>query len=75
MAAQDIVARNVASGTWTMVFDGSDVGLGGLVIDGMARRPDGSILLSFTNPASIPGMTGGPSGTSSCGWSTAAARS
>jgi hypothetical protein len=63
VAAQDIVARNVGSGTWSMVFDGSDVGLGGLTIDGMARLGDGSILLSFTAAANIPGMTGGPNGT------------
>ena len=64
VAAQDIVARNATSGAWSQVFDGSDVGLGGLVIDGLARMADGSILLSFTAPATIAGMTGGPSGTS-----------
>jgi alpha-tubulin suppressor-like RCC1 family protein len=63
VAAQDIVARNAASGAWSMVFDGSDVGLTGQVIDGMARLADGSILLSLAAPATIPGMTGGPNGT------------
>jgi hypothetical protein len=64
VAPQDIVARNMVSGAWSLVFDGSDVGVSGLVLDGMARMDDGSILLSFTSPASIAGMTGGPSGTS-----------
>ena len=64
VAPQDIVAYTVASGTWSTIFDGSDVGLSGLVIDGLARLTDGSLLLSFTEPANIPGMTGGPSGTS-----------
>jgi Regulator of Chromosome Condensation (RCC1) repeat protein len=64
VTAQDIVARNMASGAWTMVFDGSDVGLAGRVIDGMARMDDGSILLSFASATTIAGMTGGPSGSS-----------
>jgi len=59
---EDIVARNVAAGTWSMIFDGSDVGLGGFAIDGMARLASGDILLSFTASGSIPGMTGGPGG-------------
>lgn len=60
---EDIVARNESSGTWSLIFDGSDVGLAGFVIDGMARLSDGSILLSFTASGSVAGMTGGPSGT------------
>jgi subtilisin family serine protease len=60
---EDIVARNVSSGAWSLIFDGSDVGLSGFVIDGMARLSDGSILLSFTVSGSVAGMTGGPSGT------------
>jgi len=63
VANEDIVAYNTASGTWSWVFDGSDVGLSSLVIDGVARLASGDILLSFTVSASIPGMTGGPSGT------------
>jgi len=60
---EDIVTRNVSSGAWSMVFDGSDVGLSGFTIDGMARMANGNILLSFTASGSVPGMTGGPSGT------------
>jgi hypothetical protein len=60
---EDIVAYDDGAGTWSWVFDGSDVGLGSLAIDGVARLASGDILLSFTVSASIPGMTGGPSGT------------
>ncbi len=63
VANEDIVAYDLNSGTWSLVFDGSDVGLSSLVIDGMAVEPDGEILLSFTVEASIPGLIGGPSGT------------
>ena len=60
---EDIVSYNTSSGTWSLVFDGSDVGLSGFVIDGLARLPNGDILLSFTAAGSVAGMTGGPSGT------------
>ncbi|MBI4716866.1 MAG: S8 family serine peptidase [Planctomycetes bacterium] len=59
---EDIVARDEASGNWRMVFDGSDVGLSGFVIDGMAVLPSGDILLSFTASGTVAGMTGGPGG-------------
>lgn len=60
---EDIVSYNAGTGAWSMIFDGSDVGLSGFTIDALARLPDGSILLSFAEPGSLPGMTGGPSGT------------
>ncbi|HET9912177.1 MAG TPA: S8 family serine peptidase, partial [Anaerolineales bacterium] len=43
---EDIVAYNTGTGTWSMYFDGSDVGITGDV-DAFAIMPDGSILLSF----------------------------
>ncbi len=60
---EDIVAFDLTTGAWSLIFDGSDVGLSGFTIDGMARMPDGSILLSFAEAGSVAGMTGGPSGT------------
>ncbi len=63
VADEDIVAYNTSSGAWSLVFDGSDVGLSGLVIDGLALLSTGDILLSFTLSGSVAGMTGGPSGT------------
>jgi hypothetical protein len=59
---EDIVARNVSTGAWSLIFDGSDVGLSSFVIDGTARLSDGSILLSFTVSGTVAGMTGGPDG-------------
>jgi hypothetical protein len=61
---EDVVAFNLAAGTWSMIFDGSDVDLSGFVIDGLARMADGSLLLSFTAAGNVPGLTGGPSATS-----------
>lgn len=68
VANEDIVAYNPSSGLWSMVFDGSDVGLGALTIDGMAVLPSGDILLSFTATGSVPGLTGSPDGTTNAGF-------
>jgi len=54
---EDIVAYNVSSGTWSLVFDGSDVGLGGLIVDAVGVLPSGDILLSFTAAATISGIS------------------
>jgi len=62
VADEDIVSYNLATGTWSVVFDGSDVGLSGFAIDGMARWYDNSILLSFTEAGNVPGLAGGPAG-------------
>ena len=62
---EDIVAYDLNTGTWSMIFDGSDVGLGALNIDGLAVLPGGDLLLSFGNATStVAGLIGGPSGTS-----------
>ena len=61
---EDIVAYNLGTQTWSLVFDGSDVGLSSYAISGMAVLPSGDILLSFATSATIPGLIGGPSGTS-----------
>lgn len=50
VGTEDIVSYDMATETFAMVFDGSDVGLASsYVIDGMAREANGNILLSFTN--------------------------
>ncbi len=59
---EDIVAYNPAGGTWSLIFDGSDVGLSGFVIDGMAVQANGDILLSFTASGTVAGLIGGPGG-------------
>jgi hypothetical protein len=45
-ADEDILAYDSATGTWTMFFDASDVGLGGTDVDAFALLPDGSVLIS-----------------------------
>jgi hypothetical protein len=46
-ADEDILAYDTAVGIWSMVFDGSDVGLGGTDVDAFSLLPDGSILISI----------------------------
>jgi subtilisin family serine protease len=59
---EDIAAFDVATGTWSLVFDGSDVGLGTATLDAFCFLPGGDILLSFTAARAIPGLVGGPGG-------------
>ncbi|MEK6677561.1 MAG: hypothetical protein AABZ47_18145, partial [Planctomycetota bacterium] len=59
---EDIVAYDLDFGTWSIIFDGSDVGLSGFTTDAMAVLPDDSIVLSFAEAGNISGMIGGPSG-------------
>jgi hypothetical protein len=57
VADEDIVAYDESAGTWSLVFDGSDVGLSALEIDGLAVLPGGDLLLSFTAAATISGIS------------------
>jgi hypothetical protein len=41
-----------------MVFDGSDVGIGGFVIDAFALLPGNKIAMSFTAAGNVPGVAG-----------------
>jgi PKD repeat protein len=60
---EDVVAYDVATNTWSWVFDGSDVGISATDVDALEILADGSLLLSMdaTN-STIPGLIGGPSG-------------
>jgi endonuclease I len=64
VAKQDIVAYNTATGTWSLYFDGSDVGLSSFAIDALAVLPGGDLLISVDVDGTLAGLTGGPSGTS-----------
>ncbi|MEJ2853707.1 MULTISPECIES: Kelch repeat-containing protein [unclassified Saccharothrix] len=57
VADEDVVGVN-PDGVVTPYFDGGDVGLSGLRLDAFARLPGGALALSFTEPASIPGVAG-----------------
>lgn len=53
---EDILAFDVNTAVWSLVFDGSDVGLtsGSLDVDAFHFLNDGSLLLSFSGGASVP---------------------
>jgi hypothetical protein len=61
---EDIVSYNTGSGLWSLIFDGSDVGLSALAIDGLARLSNGDILYSTSAAGTVAGLIGGPSTTS-----------
>jgi hypothetical protein len=50
----DILHYDLTTGLWSMVFDGSDVGVSGGV-DGFLLEADGSLLLSLAVAATLPG--------------------
>lgn len=55
-ADEDILAYNTASGAWSMVFDGSDVGTK-TDLDAFELQSDGSILMSFAaSSTNVPGL-------------------
>ncbi len=53
---EDVLAFDTTTGSWSMYFDGSDVGLvtSGDDIDAFHINADGSILLSLSDPATLP---------------------
>jgi carboxypeptidase T len=56
---EDILAYDTASSTWSLYFDGSDVGLGSNSnqdIDAFDLLPDGSILFSILGDTTISGL-------------------
>ncbi len=60
---EDVAAYDVATDSWHMFFDASDVGIGTSDLDAFHVRDDGSMLMSFSSDGlAIPGLTGGPSG-------------
>lgn len=62
---EDIVAYDPGTDTWTLLFDGSDVGVDGLVIDAIAANDNAGtleLLISFRVAGIVPGITGAPDG-------------
>jgi hypothetical protein len=59
---EDIITYDPGTGTWSMYFDASDVGIGTSDLDAFHIRNDGSILMSFSSALTVPGITGGPNG-------------
>lgn len=59
-ADEDILAYDSATNSWSLVFDGSLVGLGGVDVDAFEFESDGSLLLSLDAPiGALPGLPGG----------------
>jgi hypothetical protein len=56
VADEDIVGFDEASNTYSMLFDGSDVGLGAQDLDAFSMRADGSILMSFGTDFGLAGV-------------------
>jgi hypothetical protein len=54
-AEEDILAYNTVSGTWSMLFDGSDVGISE-DLNGFLLLNDGSILITFKASFSLSGL-------------------
>jgi hypothetical protein len=61
--AGDIVHLDPVTNLTAMYFDCSDVISGAANVDAFCLRSDGTILMSFEDTLSIPGLTGGPNGT------------
>lgn len=62
---EDIVAYDTTTGLWSLVFDGSAVGLSGTAIDALAVRSGAQgieFLMSFRTPVTLVGLIGGPDG-------------
>lgn len=51
---EDILAYDTDSNTWTLYFDGSDVGLSASDVNAFDLRADGSILMSLNTLATVP---------------------
>ncbi len=54
-ADEDILAFDIGSETWSLYFDGSDVGLAPVDVDAFTLLADGSILLSLDEPFDVDG--------------------
>lgn len=56
-ANEDILITNLATGDWSLYFDGSDVGLGGTDVNAFSLLTDGTILLSLNSTTyAVPGL-------------------
>ena len=53
---QDIVGYDPSTDTWSLLFDGSDVGVGGTDLDAVHMLDDESILMSFGRSVSLAGV-------------------
>jgi hypothetical protein len=55
-ADEDVLAYDPANNTWSVLIDGSDIGLADADIDAFEWRSDGSQFMSFETPVTLPGI-------------------
>lgn len=55
---EDILVYDIASGTWSMLFDGSDVRISNTDVDAFHVNADGTILMSFVHSVNFPAPLG-----------------
>lgn len=55
-ADEDIIRYDLATGEWSLLLDGSDVGLKNTDIDALHMLDDGTILLSLSHRTRVPGL-------------------
>lgn len=53
---EDILLYDVATGDWSLYFDGSDMGLRATDVDAIHLMEDGNILMSFAQRLHVPGF-------------------
>ena len=53
-ADEDILVQDLASGSWALFLDGSDVGLSSVNLDAFALLGDGSMIMSVDTPKTLP---------------------
>jgi hypothetical protein len=55
-ADEDVLAYDLANNRWSVLIDGSDIGLAGTDINAFEWRSDGSLFMSFNTPVTLPGI-------------------
>jgi hypothetical protein len=53
---EDVLAFSTLRQRWTLLIDGSDIGLGATDINAFLWQPDGTMLLAVNSPISLPGL-------------------
>ena len=59
---EDVVSFDPATGNFSLVVDGSDLGLDSATLDALHVEANGDMLMSFSQAFTVPGLTGGPNG-------------
>ncbi len=54
--AEDLLTFDISTRRWSMLFDGSDVGLSGVNVDALLVEQDGSLLMSVDRRVVLTGV-------------------